>query len=110
MAQHRDNDRTVLESADEIIKALAARKERRQAETLGLPPALPASVVQEAQRDRPVQRPPMAQLCIFDDGATDGEWIRLRADRTVIGRTEGDVLIPHDGQIANPHTEILRER
>jgi pSer/pThr/pTyr-binding forkhead associated (FHA) protein len=49
-------------------------------------------------------------LCILDDGKTDGEWVRLRADRVVIGRTEGDVLIPHDGLISGQHAEIVRQR
>jgi pSer/pThr/pTyr-binding forkhead associated (FHA) protein len=51
----------------------------------------------------------MALLCILDDGKPDGEWVRLRADRTVIGRSEGHVLIPHDGLVSGQHAEIVRQ-
>jgi pSer/pThr/pTyr-binding forkhead associated (FHA) protein len=64
----------------------------------------------EPQPELPVLRPPTALLCVLDDGKLDGEWVRLRADRVVIGRTEGDVRIPHDGLISGRHAEIVRER
>jgi pSer/pThr/pTyr-binding forkhead associated (FHA) protein len=60
--------------------------------------------------ERPVERPPMALLCILDDGKADGEWVRLRAERTLIGRTEGDVRIPHDGLMSGRHAELVRQR
>src|SRR5262249_26227036 len=63
-----------------------------------------------AQAERPVLRPPAALLCVLDDGRTDGEWVRLRADVTVIGRTEGHVRIPHDGLVSARHAEIVRQR
>jgi pSer/pThr/pTyr-binding forkhead associated (FHA) protein len=47
-------------------------------------------------------------LCICDDGADDGEWIRIRDDHLVIGRTDGDVRIAHDPMIAPRHAEITR--
>lgn len=80
---------TRLESADEIRKARAA------------------SV--DSALFRPVRRPPMAMLVVLDDGARDGEVVRLRADATAIGRTEGDVVIPHDGMMSARHAEIVRE-
>ncbi len=52
----------------------------------------------------------MALLCVLDDGKQDGEWVRLRADRTSIGRSEGDVRIPHDVQMSARHAEIVREQ
>ena len=64
----------------------------------------------EAQAERPVVRPPIALLCILDDGSSDGEWVRLRADTTIIGRTEGDVRIPHDPAISGRHAEVIRQR
>jgi hypothetical protein len=36
----------------------------------------------------------MALLCVLDDSREDGEWIRIRADRPVIGRGKGDLVIP----------------
>jgi hypothetical protein len=36
--------------------------------------------------------------------------VRLRTDRFVIGRSEGDLLIPHDLQISARHLEITRQR
>src|SRR5262249_61662481 len=57
---------------------------------------------------RPVRRPPMALLCIMDDGRDDGEWIRIRTPNFVIGRTEGDLVIPHDSMMSSRHTAISR--
>ncbi len=58
---------------------------------------------------RPVRRPPMGLLDLFDDGQNDAERIRIRADITTVGRTGCDVCIPHDAQIASVHLKILRE-
>lgn len=44
----------------------------------------------------------------FDDGRRDGEVIRIRRDVTIIGRAQGDILIPHDEQISGRHAEIRR--
>jgi pSer/pThr/pTyr-binding forkhead associated (FHA) protein len=81
-----------------------------QAEEPAKPPAAreePAEVG-EADPYRPTQRPPMAVLCILDDGSDDGEWLRLRADRIVIGRVDGDIVIPHDHLISSRHAELCR--
>jgi hypothetical protein len=51
----------------------------------------------------------MAVLTVFDDGKGDGEQIRLRGNRFVIGRTEGDLVIPHDAMISARHVEITRQ-
>lgn len=58
---------------------------------------------------RPTLRPPMAVLTVFDDGKHEGEQIRLRGNRFVIGRTEGDLIIPHDAMISARHVEITRQ-
>lgn len=58
---------------------------------------------------RPVRRPPMAVLTILDDGSNEGEKVRLRTDRVVIGRTEGDILIPHDAAMSSKHAELVRQ-
>lgn len=55
---------------------------------------------------RPTSRPPTPLLTIFDDGTDEGEIIRIRKDRFVIGRTEGDLVIPIDGQLSSRHAEL----
>ena len=57
---------------------------------------------------RPTQRPPMALLTVCDDGRSEGELIRIRGDRFIIGRTEGDLRIPHDDLISARHAELTR--
>jgi pSer/pThr/pTyr-binding forkhead associated (FHA) protein len=107
---------TRLESDEEIRQALQARRARlaapapaaQQGAQAKAPIIAPVEV--EPQAEQPVLRPPVALLCALDDGKADGEWVRLRADRTVIGRTEGDVRIPHDGAISGQHAELVRQR
>jgi pSer/pThr/pTyr-binding forkhead associated (FHA) protein len=62
----------------------------------------------KAEPFRPKQRPPMALVCIVDDGRDTGEWVRMRASRLIIGRSEGDILIPHDEGISGRHIELSR--
>jgi pSer/pThr/pTyr-binding forkhead associated (FHA) protein len=45
-------------------------------------------------------------LTVYDDGKLDGEVIRIRSPRFVIGRTEGDLKIPIDGRMSSRHVEI----
>jgi hypothetical protein len=59
---------------------------------------------------RPTQRPPVPLLCVFDDGADDGETIRIRGERFVIGRSEGDLTLPHDSRVSSRHAEIVRQK
>jgi pSer/pThr/pTyr-binding forkhead associated (FHA) protein len=61
-----------------------------------------------AQPFRPLFRPPVAILEICDDGADAGEVIRMRADSITIGRSNADVVIPHDSQISSTHARITR--
>lgn len=96
---------TRLESTEEIQRALRAR---------GVPEAsvVPPAPVEPPPPDtpvfRPARRPPMAVLCIHDDGSEEGELLRLRGDRLVIGRSEGDVIIPHDTMMSGRHAELVR--
>lgn len=60
----------------------------------------------DTQPFHPTQRPPVAILTIFDDGKRSGETIRIRTDQFQIGRTEGDVCIPHDDLISARHVSI----
>jgi pSer/pThr/pTyr-binding forkhead associated (FHA) protein len=110
---HRPTEQRVatrLESDEEIGQALQARRARLAGSEAPTRPGAPAAAEVEPQPERPVERPPLALLCLLDDGKADGEWVRLRADRTVLGRTEGEVRIPHDGQISGRHAEIVRQR
>jgi pSer/pThr/pTyr-binding forkhead associated (FHA) protein len=90
---------THLESAAEIRRATAAGR---------VPTAREDAAEPETPAFRPRRRAPTALLCILDDGLEDGEWVRLRSDRVVIGRAEGDVLIPHDAMISGRHAELVR--
>jgi hypothetical protein len=56
---------------------------------------------------RPAYRPAMPRLWILDDGRETGELVRMRKATLVIGRNVGDVQIPHDEGISDPHLEIV---
>jgi len=62
----------------------------------------------EAQPFRPLLRRPMAVVHVIDDGRDEGEVVRMRGDRLVIGRSEGDVVIPHDVSMSPRHAAIER--
>lgn len=59
---------------------------------------------------RPIRRPPMAVLQVFDDGRDSYESFRIRTDLTSVGRRDCDIGIPHDDQIAPRHIVIRRTR
>jgi pSer/pThr/pTyr-binding forkhead associated (FHA) protein len=90
---------TRVESAEEIRQAILARRAATKKE---------AGPTADTTPFRPSQRPPLALLCILDDGKEEGEWVRLRGDRYVIGRTEGDIVIPHDNMMSGRHAELAR--
>lgn len=71
-------------------------------------PTIPAAVTRRAEPYRPTARPSVAILTVLDDGREDGEVVRLRGDRFVIGRSEGDFLVPHDARVSSRHVEIAR--
>jgi hypothetical protein len=98
----------MLETDEDIRRALLANKPGRPAAKGAVPKI--ASPTSSARPYRPTQRPPIAFLTVFDEGKSDGEVLRLRADRFVIGRSEGDFLIPHDTLISARHLEITRHR
>lgn len=87
--------------ADDSAEAVAAGHLRTD------PPQPPAAPAVTAWR--PTQRPPVALLTVRDDGRADGEVVRLRADRFVLGRTEGDLTFPHDAIVSTRHAEITRQ-
>ncbi len=96
---------TVMESVEEIRalsrRRLTAREEVTQTVAIGAPS-------DAAELFRPVERPTMALLTVFDDGDDAGELIRIRASTFMIGRVEGDLVIPHDGGISGRHAELSR--
>jgi pSer/pThr/pTyr-binding forkhead associated (FHA) protein len=71
------------------------------------PPPVPADPFERAVR--PVLRPVIPILTVLDDGTfADGENFRLRSDTFVIGRTDGDLVIPIDRTLSGSHAEIRR--
>jgi len=57
---------------------------------------------------RPRYRPPMAVLKILDDNQKNSDTVRVRTNRFIIGRDEGDVTIPHDKLMSGRHAEVSR--
>jgi pSer/pThr/pTyr-binding forkhead associated (FHA) protein len=56
---------------------------------------------------RPIMRPAMGRLHIYDDGIRSGEVVRVRKWPFVIGRADGDFTVPHDPQISSRHAQIV---
>ena len=73
------------------------------------PPTAKEAMPDDTLPYRPVVRLPVAVLSVFDDGRTEGESFRLRNEVFTIGRTEGDLLLPHDGMISRKHATITRK-
>src|SRR5262249_1478703 len=94
----KPREATRLESVDEIRQAVRNRR----------PSAADKPAADDTHAYRPMRRPPLALLCILDDGKEEGEWLRLRADHVIIGRSEGDITIPHDSMISGRHAELSR--
>jgi hypothetical protein len=109
---------TLIETDDDIRQAfLSGQKGQQPGSPIGInaPAAIPpapapqGAAVRSAVPYRPTVRPPLAILTVFDDGRTDGETIRIRDHRFIIGRTEGDLCIPLDGRISAQHIEITHQ-
>lgn len=94
---------TVLESVDELRQLIARRETVKEAAGPAGAPAEDTVIL------RPAVRPSMAILQVLDDDQESGESIRIRADRFVIGRSDGDLVIPHDGAMSGRHAEIARQ-
>src|SRR5271166_4792645 len=78
----------------------------RPAAPVSAPPVAPDTAEQAASSYRPTSRPPIALLTVFDDGKNEGEVIRIRDPKFVIGRTEGNLKIPIDARMSARHVEI----
>lgn len=58
---------------------------------------------------RPAIRPPTPVLTVLDDGSMEtGEEIRIRTPVFAVGRSGGDLMLPHDVTISGQHAEIRR--
>ncbi len=58
---------------------------------------------------QPTHRPPVAILTVCDDGKESGETFRLREEKFMIGRAEGDLVLANDDLISGKHIEITRQ-
>ena len=92
---------TQIETDEDVAAALLAAASRGAAPR----PHAPA-----ASAWRPTARAPVALLTVCDDGRADGEVVRLRGDRFVIGRTEGHLTLPHDPLVSTRHAEVTRQQ
>ena len=108
--QNRNPERggTVLETYDDIRQALVSGPKGQQ-QSAPVEPRPAANATRPASPYRPTARPPVPILTVFDDGKFDGEVIRLREPKFVIGRTEGDLRFPLDGRMSARHVEITHQ-
>lgn len=100
---------TVLESVDEIraqIRGLAAGQEPLV--TAASQPAPQPAPARGTQPYRPTNRPSTGLLCVLDDGDDTGETLRIRQSSFLIGRVDGNLVIPHDSGISGRHAELSR--
>ena len=96
---------TVLESVEEIRAQIRGAVTVKDAAKV---PAGTAAPIEDATPFRPTLRPSTGLLCVLDDGEDTGETLRIRTSSFVIGRAEGNLLIPHDSAISGRHAEINR--
>jgi len=102
---------TLLETDEDILReSLRSKADVEFVAKERQPAAASAKPAAGAKPYRPTQRAPIALLIVLDDGKSEGEVVRLRTDRFVIGRSEGDLLISHDQQISARHIEITRQQ
>ena len=105
---------TIIETDDDIRQALLSGLKGPPQSTPAQqapPPVSPAPqpTGRLATPYRPTVRPGIAVLTVCDDGKLEGETIRIRDHRFVIGRTEGDLTIPIDGRMSSRHVEITHQ-
>src|SRR5262245_12937100 len=105
---------TLIETDEDVRQAILARqKAQGQSAPQPQPEPQPGPAAQplarEASAYRPTARPTIAMLTVYDDGKLDGEVIRIRDQRFVIGRTEGNLTIPIDSRISARHVEITHQ-
>lgn len=102
----RGDHGTVLESVAEFRQNFEQAQATRQ--QIRSEPAVSREAGDDTVRFRPTQRPSVAVLKVLDDSGDEGETIRIRRPPFVIGRTDGDLLLPHDSQVSSRHAELVR--
>lgn len=105
---------TVLETDEDLRQALLSglrgpQQNVRVEPAAAYPQAPAAGGGRAASPFRPTARPPVPVLTVFDDGKLDGELVRLRGPKFVIGRAEGDLTFPLDGRMSSKHVEITHQ-
>lgn len=96
---------TRLETEEDVRRALIALRPGAKA-AKGPVACGPAPADDAPPFFRPALRSPTPILTICDDGLEAGEAVRIRKKEFVIGRTEGDLTIPHDGQMSSRHAAV----
>lgn len=97
-----DQQSTRLESAEEI------RRWHRAQQQQPMTAELLTARDDDTKLFVPRQRPPLAMVCLLDDGKNAGEWIRIRSSSLTIGRdrSKADIAIEFDAGISSRHLEI----
>lgn len=104
--QISDDPGTILDSFDDISSVLKASR-AAPAAMAAARPVNPASCDEVIYRSP--YRPSVPRLIICDDGSLEhGELFYVRADRIVIGRAKGDIVIAHDMAMSASHAELSR--
>ena len=109
----QEHSGTMIETDEDIRQALLPGLKGQQQNVTVEPkvavptPQQPAGRV--ASPYRPTVRPAVAMLTVCDDGKLEGENIRIRDHRFVIGGTEGNLTIPIDSRISSRHVEITHQ-
>ncbi|MCA9192662.1 MAG: FHA domain-containing protein [Planctomycetales bacterium] len=92
---------TELESDEEIARVQAELRKHAESRKS-----------QDREREQPFRpniREPYPILIVCDDGQNTGEVIRIRDERFIIGRIEGDFQLPRDELISSRHVAITRQ-
>jgi pSer/pThr/pTyr-binding forkhead associated (FHA) protein len=109
----RQSPATIFESFDGWAQLLRQAAGSVASSGDGQPQHRASAAVRESEPPdaapfRPTLRRPMAVVHVVDDGLESGETVRMRGDVLVIGRSEGDIVIPHDISMSTRHASIER--
>lgn len=98
---------TIVESPQNPVAVRPRTRKERPVDSQSVQKAV-ATQQESTRKYRPTARPPMALICLLDDDGNDGEWFRVRASETTIGRAGADIVVPHDEQISGVHVQLSR--
>ena len=119
-----DRSGTLIETEEDVRQAMLSGLKGQPPIPASIPAAppqpapAPVPVARRNRRRSPPGRPmcsgrrpgrPIPLLIVFDDGRMEGEVIRIREPRFLIGRTEGDLRFPLDGRMSGRHVEITHQ-